>query len=656
MTNKNSYSAKDIKVLKGLEPVRKRPGMYTRTENPNHIIQEVVDNAQDEALGGHATAITVEQHEDGSISVEDDGRGIPTDIHPDEGVPVIEVIFTSLHSGAKFDKSDDNAYGFSGGLHGVGVSVTNALSTRMDVTVWRDGYQHTLTFENGNITVPLKRTKLPVEDKEKHGTRVHAWPDPKYFEHPTLNVPEIERYLRTKGVLLKGTRVTWIRPNRPPTVWEFPGGLPQYLEEQADNDGWVAPVFNVTLAHDGTQPGFARGEGFELAMGFAAEGRSARESYVNLIPTPQGGRHESGLRQGMLDAVRAVADRMGVIPKGIKIEGEDVWARMSFILSVKLMEPDFQGQTKDRLTSEKAQRLVAGLLRDVMELWLNDHPVYAQAIVELVVNEAVSRSKTAAKAERKRGSSAATLPGKLSDCDSKDVERTELFIVEGDSAGGSGKQGRDKSTQAILPIRGKLLNSWETESHKALESETVHDIAVAIGVDPHPGKKAADVDLSRLRYGKVFIMADADVDGSHIQVLLLTLFLRHFPALIEKGIIWIARAPLYRIDAPAKKGTKVPRKFYATNQEELASVRKLLGKEGLNEDKIAVSRFKGLGEMNPEQLWETTMNPDSRSPIQIKMTDQNIATAAFNLMMVKKNANQRREWMEAEGHTVEADV
>lgn len=655
MSNK-TYSAKDVHVLKGLEPVRKRPGMYTRTENPNHIIQEVVDNAQDEVLGGHATIITVEQYEDGSISVEDNGRGIPVDKH-EEGVPAIQVILTSLHSGGKFNKEgEDSAYGFSGGLHGVGVSVTNALSTRLEATVWRDGYEHFIAFENGELVEPLKRKKLPPEEKDRHGTKVHAWPDQSYFEHP-LSINEMERYLRTKGVLLKGARVTWKRYGKEPTVWEFPGGLSQYLEEQSDGENeWVAPLFEAEIYHDGSQAGFRNGEGFELVLAFSPEGRVVRESYVNLIPTIAGGRHESGLKAGMLEAVRSVADRMGVVPKGIKIEAEDIWSRMSFVLSTKMIEVSFANQTKDRMTSEQGQRLVQGLLRDAMELWLNDHPQYATAITEVVISEAQRRSRQSVKTDRKRGNGASTLPGKLTDCMSKDVDRTELFIVEGDSAGGSGKQGRDKETQAILPIRGKILNSWELTSDKAMESEMINDIAVAIGVDPHPGKKASEVDLSQLRYGRIFIMADADVDGAHIQVLLLALFYKHFPGLVETGRIWIARAPLYRIDAPAKKGTKAPRKEYALNTDERDAICKRLLKEGVSEEKIEVSRFKGLGEMNPEQLWETTMNPESRRPIQIKVGDALLATQAFDLMMVKKNSGLRCSWMEKDGHTVEADV
>ena len=1085
MAQKKTYSEQDIAVLKGLEPVQKRPGMYTRIDNPNHIIQEVIDNAQDEALAGHATSISVELQDDGSVIVEDNGRGIPTGMHPTEKKSTIEVVFTHLHAGGKFNKGEGQSYGFTGGLHGVGVSVTNALSDRLEVTVWRDGYEHTLAFEKGVLADPLKKKKLSGDDAKRTGTRVHAWPTVSYFEHPHVQANELERYLRSKAVLLGGARVSWQRPGKPAQEWSFPGGLAQYLEEQAHggamvegesaaatgndeqrwlDNGWIAPPVSFALAYDTTTEAFEKGEGFELSCGWREDGSMVRESYVNLIPTREGGRHETGLRAGLLDAFRKVGDRLGVVPKGVKIEGEDLWGGLSFVLSTKLMDPQFQNQTKDRMTSEKGHRLVLGLLRDAMELWLNDHPNHAKALLEHIVAAAVRRSKQATKTERKKTFGATVLPGKLTDCEEKDINRTELFVVEGDSAGGcqfgenkviladdrrisfidlvkeqaegkrhfgystlddgtvvireflharltkhnaslvkvhydngesdictpdhpyrlrdgsykkaedlksgeslmplyirdspgrieqgklninakyragmrgyvqvmnnatgkwrfahamsdewnqengvysekfngkiyhlhhvdfnkrnndprnllrlthqdhlelhqnyanqgirnpevlarsiatkktdafrkkqsarmqqpetrailseqaiaqwedpaykafmtaawkkfydsnedyrnknnqtldeaqraywadpanraaqsettrqyfelnpeardrhsqlaieqwadpnlrewraketakqwglpgfrearaaamekqyyahtmtamravydelgrfdddrykatkptkmamkverfverffdgnrtamleavanynhkvvrvehlteradvyditvpgthnyalasgvfvhnSGKQGRDKSTQAILPIRGKLLNTWEVDTHKALESETVHDIATAIGVDPHPGDPD-NADLSRLRYGRIFIMADADVDGSHIQVLLLTLFQKHFPALVAKGHIWIARAPLFRVDAPAKKGEKTPRKIYALNEDELKATRKALNKEGIPDDKILVSRFKGLGEMNPEQLWETTMNPDSRRPVRIKM-------------------------------------
>lgn len=656
-SKQKSYDESAIGVLKGLEPVQHRPGMYTRTESPNHIMQEVADNAFDEAQGGHANRVQVELHEDGSVSLEDNGRGIPVGMHPTEKRPTVEVVFTILHAGGKFNKGGDSAYKFTGGLHGVGVSVTNALSERMEVTVWRDGYEHRLVFSHGNVIEPLTKKKLPAEDKGKTGTRVHAWPAAKYFESATLHVNEFERFLRSKAVLLPGVEVSWDRPGRPTTTWCFPGGVTQYLEEQIeDAESWVAPRYEVDLHYEKDEGGFDEGEGFKLALGFTNEGRTVRESYVNLIPTPNGGRHENGLRAGLFEAVRAVADRAGAIPKGVKLEADDIWARASFVLSTQLGDPQFQNQTKDKMTSEKGQRLVQGLLRDNFELWLGDNAAAASAIIELAVSEAVRRSKSAVKAERKKGSGASVLPGKLADCESKDVNNTELFLVEGDSAGGSSKQGRNRTTQAILPLRGKLLNTWDKDSRVALDSETIHNIASAIGIDPHMGRHADDVDLSKLRYGKVFIMADADVDGQHIQVLLLTLFWRHFPALIEKGYIWIAQAPLFRLDGPAKKGSKSgPRKFYALDEQELEGFKKMLAKEGVSENQMSVTRFKGLGEMNAEQLGETTMNPDGRRSIRIEVSDAVKVSEAFDLMMGSKNAKPRRDWMEAEGGTVDID-
>ena len=658
---KKKYDEQDIDVLKGLEPVQHRPGMYTRTENPNHIIQEVIDNAQDEALAGFASAITVELHEDGSISVEDNGRGIPVGKHPKEGKPVIEVVFTILHAGGKFRKGEGQTYGFTGGLHGVGVSVTNALSDKLEVTVFREGYQHQLTFEKGAVTVPLSKKKLSKEDADKTGTCVRAWPTAKYFESSKIDINELERYLRSKAVLLKGTVVTYKRPNHEPKVWSFPDGLAQYLQEQVagSESEWIAPVFTTEKFYETSTDSFDQGEGFELAIGWAYQGRGNKESYVNLIPTRDGGRHETGMKVGLLEAFRAVGERLGMFPKGIRIENEDVLSSMSYVLSVKLLDPQFQNQTKDKMTSEKGQRLVAGLLRDEMELWLNDHPQHAKNLLDGMVASAISRSKTGAKTERKRTVGAAMLPGKLSDCQSKDVKSTELFLVEGDSAGGSSKEGRDRVNQAILPLRGKILNTWDVEAHVAMASEMISNIATAVGVDPHTRQNMASADLTKLRYGKVFIMADADVDGQHIQVLLLTLFLRHFPALLANGHIWIAQPPLYRVDAPSKKGSKSgPRKMYALDEDELNEVTSMLDKEGIRKKEgdmtsgYSITRFKGLGEMNAEQLGETTMNAENRHAIKIVLNDAEQALKQFELMMGKK-ADPRREWMEREGSTVD---
>jgi topoisomerase-4 subunit B len=655
---KANYSAQDIGVLKGLEPVQHRPGMYTRTENPNHIMQEVADNGFDEVLAGHADLIAVELREDGSVIIEDNGRGIPVDMHPTEKRPAVEVIFTALHSGGKFDKGAGSAYGFTGGLHGVGVSVTNALSKRMEVTIWRDGKEHKLAFEHGAVVEPLTSTKLPADQKDKKGTRIQAWPEAKYFEHPALAANEFERFLRSKSVLLKGAEVQWTRPGRPTTSWQFAGGMAQYLEEAAEDDeSWVAPRFSCDLHHAEDKEGYDAGEGFDLALGFLAQGRVPRESYVNLIPTPAGGRHETGLKAGLFEAIKQVAERAGNwIPKGLVIEADDVWSRAAFVLSVKLRDPQFQNQTKDKMTSAKGHTLVQKLVQDAFELWLNDHADHAKSIVDLCVAEAARRQKDN-KVERKRLSGGAVLPGKLSDCESKDSSITELFLVEGDSAGGSSKQGRERSFQAILPLRGKLLNTWEVTSSVAMESETISNIAIAVGVDPHDLEDIDKVDLSRLRYGKVVILADADVDGQHIQVLLLTLFLKHFPALIAKGHIWIAQPPLYRIDAPAKRGQKTgPRKFYILDDKEMDITKKQLAKEGIQDSQLSVVRFKGLGEMNSNQLWETTLNPEERRMLRVTMDKAGQVHADFDLLMGKKNAKPRREWMERDGHTVDVSV
>lgn len=653
---KTNYDASDISVLEGLDPVRRRPGMYTHTESTNHIFQEVVDNAFDEVMAGHASRVAVEFHEDGSVSVEDDGRGIPVGLHPTKKRPAVELIFTVLHSGGKFDNGEKSVYKFSGGLHGVGVSVTNALSRRMEVTVWREGQEHRIVFADGEVVEKLTSKKLPPAEKGRTGTRIHAWPNEKYFDKG-LAVAAFERFLRSKAILLKGSEVVWTRPDRAPVTWKFENGLAQYLEEEIeDAEAWVAPRFKADLHYQEDTGGFKAGEGVELVVGFISSGQSIRESYVNLIHTSLGGRHETGLRTGLFEATKAVAERMKLVPSGVRLEPEDLMGRACFVLSVLLGDPAFAGQTKERLSSPQAHRLVEGLVRDAFELWLNDHPDHARAIVEMAVSEAIRRSKTTAKVDRKKGSSGSVLPGKLADCENKDPRETELFLVEGDSAGGSSKQGRDRNFQAILPLRGKLLNTWEVDAHKLLDSDTIYNVAVAVGVDPHGGKRADEVDMSRLRYHKVVVLSDADVDGLHIQVLLSTLFYRHFPALIERGHVWIAQPPLFRIDAPPKKGSKGQRKIYALDEKELAAVRKQMEKEGIGEDRYQVFRFKGLGEMNPAQLWETTLDPESRHMVKVSVHDAAASNEMFDLMMGKKNAQARREWMERDGASVEVDV
>ena len=657
-TNPSDYSESSIRVLKGLEPVKQRPGMYTRTENPLHIIQEVIDNASDEALGGHCKHIVVTQNIDGSISVEDDGRGIPVGIHPEEGIPTVEIVFTRLHAGGKFDKGSGGAYAFSGGLHGVGVSVTNALSTRLDITVWREGGVHTLSFADGDLIVPLASRPITREDK-KAGTRVTAWPNPKYFDSAAISQPELQRLLRSKAVLLPGVKVTLVNGKTGESqTWQYEQGLRGYLIEclaQATNTEPLIPLFEGEQYAGADAEGFAEGEGAAWVVAWTEDGNVVRESYVNLIPTSAGGTHESGLREGLFGAVKSFVELHSLLPKGVKLLPEDVFARVSFVLSAKVLDPQFQGQIKERLNSRDAVRLVSTFVRPPLELWLNEHVDYGKKLADLVIKQAQTRLRSAQKIEKKKSSGVAVLPGKLTDCESNDITRNEIFLVEGDSAGGSAKMGRDKEFQAILPLRGKVLNAWETERDRLFANNEIHDIAVAIGVDPHG--KLDTPDLSNLRYGRICILSDADVDGSHIQVLLLTLFFKHFPKLIDHGHICIARPPLYRVDAPAR-GKKQAQKMYALDAGELEAIEDKLRKEGIKDGAWGISRFKGLGEMNAEQLWETTMNPDTRRLLPVALGDYDRATseARFTMLMGKGEASARRAWIEEHGNEAEADI
>jgi len=650
------YDESSVRVLKGLEPVKERPGMYTRTTDPTHICQEVIDNAADEALGGFARKIAVTVHQDGSLTVEDDGRGIPVGLHPQEGVPVVELVFTRLHAGGKFNKKDGGAYAFSGGLHGVGVSVTNALSTRLEVEVKREGGVHRLVFAGGDVIEPLAR----VGDcgPRTSGTRVRVWPDGKYFESPRYSMPELERLLRAKAVLLPGVAVTLTieRPSGDEVkVWQYPEGLKSYLAELCGDDEPIAPLFagEAYIGEDHEQ--FAKGEGAQWAMAWFEDGASG-ESYVNLIPTPSGGTHEAGLRAGVFEAVKSFVDHHNLLPRGVKLMAEDVWSRVRFVLSARVLDPQFQGQTKDKLTSRDALKLVSGLARDPVELWLNQHVEAGKKIAELAIRQAQSRLKSVKKVEKKKGSGVAVLPGKLTDCESEDIERNELFLVEGDSAGGSAKLARDKEYQAILPLRGKVLNSWETDKDQLFSNAEIHDISVAIGVDPHGVDDTPD--LSGLRYGKIAILSDADVDGSHIQVLLLTLFFRHFPKLIEQGHIYIAQPPLFRVDVPGQGKNRPPRKLYALDDGEMDAILDRLRSEGVKESAWSISRFKGLGEMNPEQLKDTTMNPDTRrlSRVQVRPGAMQTTRDMFIMLMGKGEASSRRSWMEAKGNEAEVDI
>ena len=648
-----SYTAESIAVLKGLEPVRHRPGMYTRTDCPLHIIQEAIDNAADEALGGFCKRITVTLHADGSVSVEDDGRGIPVEIHPVEQVPTVEVVFTRLHAGGKFNKDDgSSAYRFSGGLHGVGVSVTNALSTRLEVEVVRDGGRFRMAFSGGNVIEPLER--IADAPKRASGTRLRIWPDAQFFDAPHIPQGELERRLRSKAVLLPGLEISLRIENGATTTWRFADGMRQYLAEQLDGE-LAAPIFAGEKYAAAGDENFPAGAGAAWALCWTAEGGLARESYVNLIPTPAGGTHETGLRQAAFDAVKSFAEHHALLPKGIKLAADDVFARISFVLAARVLDPSFQGQTKERLTSRDAVALVARMLRDPLELWLNEHPDAAKKIAELAIKAAQARTRAGQKVEKKKQSAVAILPGKLSDCQSEDLERNELFLVEGDSAGGSAKSGRDKEVQAILPLRGKVLNTWEVDPGSLFANREVHDIAVALGIDPHP-PEAPDGVLDNLRYGKVVIMTDADVDGSHIRVLLCTLFYRHFPKLVERGHLYFAQPPLYRLDVPGQGKNRPPRKLYALDDAEREATLDRLRLEGVKPEAVVLSRFKGLGEMNPEQLWETTMSPDTRRLMRVRLPAAHDALPVMNMLMAKNESAGRRAWMEANGALIDAEI
>ena len=651
--SKKQYDESSIRVLKGLEPVRQRPGMYTRTENPLHIVQEVIDNAADEALAGHARTILVTQHLDGSVSVADDGRGIPVGPHPEEKIPVVEIVYTRLHAGGKFDKSSGGAYAFSGGLHGVGVSVTNALSTRLEVNVWRDGGQWAIAFEGGERVSPLK--KIGGSDGAT-GTRVQVWPDAKYFDDKGIPLAELARSLKARAVLLPGvTTSLFIEKTGQRQDWRYDGGLESYLMESIEQSDLVVPIWAQEGYIGSGDDTFAEGEGGQWVVAFTAEGNVVRESFVNLIPTSAGGTHEAGLREGVFQAVKAFIEQHSLLPKGVKLLPEDAFSRVNFVLSAKVLDPQFQGQTKEKLTSRDALRLIASQVRGPLELWLNRDVESGKKIAELVIRAAQSRQRSAQKVEKKKSSGVAVLPGKLTDCESTDIARNEIFLVEGDSAGGSAKMGRDKESQAILPLRGKVLNTWEAERDRLFANAEVHDIAVALGIDPHGASDT--VDWSSLRYGKVCILSDADVDGAHIQVLLLTLFFKHFPQLIDRGHVYVAQPPLFRVDVEAR-AKKPARKLYALDEGELTHILDKLKQEGLKESAWSISRFKGLGEMSAEQLWETTLNPDTRRLMPISLGALNVVQTSerFNLLMGRGEASSRRQWLEERGHEVEVDV
>lgn len=645
-----SYSESSIRILKGLEPVKLRPGQFTRTDCPLHIVQEVLDNAVDEAIGGYAKEISIHMFADGSVGIRDTGRGIPVGLHPEEQIPVVQAIFTVLYSGGKFDKSSGGAYSYAGGLHGVGVSVTNALSESLVAEVTRDGWTWRIGFADGDVCEPLHK----VERAEGSGTFVRVRPNPKYFDDPTIPVGELRELLRSKAVLLPGLTARLVDGRTEPTkeeVFCYADGMAGYLAELGGEP--LVPVLTGEGYADSSDSAFAEGEGASWAFSWYERADGAGRSFVNLIPTPAHGTHVTGLRAALFGAVRAYIEHHGLLPKGLKLTADDAFKQVRFVVSARMLEPSFDNQTKDRLNSRDGVALVERMARPFMEAWLNRNPSAARVVADLVIQAASARQRAATKVERRRSSSVVMLPGKLADCESQVPADIELFLVEGDSAGGSAKQGRLKDNQAILPLRGKGLNSWEQTTEKAFANKEIHDISVALGVPLH--QRGDTVDLAKLRYGKVCILSDADVDGFHIQVLLLTLFYRHFPALVDAGHIYVARPPLYRIDAEPVGKKKPARKVYAMDEAELAMWRDRLTKEGYKE--LQVGRFKGLGEMNPVELWDTTLNPDTRRLLQVQLPADGPAGTdpMFECLMDKSKAGWRRAWLERRGNEIDGD-
>lgn len=626
----SSYNAKDIEVLNGLEPVRRRPGMYTDTSRPNHLGQEVIDNSIDEAISGHAKHIEVILYEDQSLEVIDDGRGMPVDIHPEEGVPAIELLLCRLHAGGKFS---NKSYLFSGGLHGVGVSVVNALSKRVEVTVRRGGQIHDIVFESGNKITDLHVTGTC--SKRDTGTRLRFWPDEQFFDSAKFSVSRLMHILKAKAVLCPGIEVSFKnRINHTEKFWCYENGLSDYLLESVSGYPLLPDVpFSGSYSGDS--------EMVDWALSWLPEGGELlTESYVNLIPTVQGGTHVNGLRQGLLDAMREFCEFRNLLPRGIKLTADDIWERCAYVLSLKMKDPQFAGQIKERLSSRQSASFVSAIVKDAFSLWLNQHVQVAEVLAEFVILSAQKRLRASKKVIRKKLTSGPALPGKLADCASQDLHRTELFLVEGDSAGGSAKQARDREFQAIMPLKGKILNTWEISSDEILGSQEIHDISVAIGMDPDSD------DLTQLRYGKICILADADSDGLHIATLLCALFMQHFPRVIQAGHVYVAMPPLYRIDV----GKEV---FYALDSEEKDMI---LDKIKDKKAKPNVQRFKGLGEMNPLQLRETTMDPNTRRLVQLTLDDPVKTRKLMDMLLAKKRADDRREWLQEKGDQISLDL
>ncbi len=625
----NNYTAENIEVLSGLEPVRKRPGMYTDTQRPNHLAQEVIDNSVDEALAGHAKIIKVTLRKDGAVEVEDDGRGMPVDLHPQLKKPGVEVILSTLHAGGKFSNKN---YQFSGGLHGVGVSVVCALSKKLEVFVKRDGQLHRIEFADGEKTKDLE--VIDTVGKRNTGTIIRFWPNEKYFDSPNISVSRLRHLLRAKAVLCPGLEVTLIDEKAGETeTWQYADGLTEYLLDatrgwdRIPTDPFVGAMSAETEAADWA------------VLWLPDAGELVTESYVNLIPTAQGGTHVNGLRSGLLDAMREFCELRNLLPRGVKLSAEDIWDRACYVLSIKMQDPQFAGQTKERLSSRQTAAFVSGIVKDAFSLWLNQHTDEAERLAELCINNAQKRMRAAKKVVRKKVTAGPALPGKLADCASDDPSMTELFLVEGDSAGGSAKQARSREFQAIMPLRGKIMNTWEVDSGEVLGSAEIHDIAVAVGIEP------GSDDLSQLRYGKVCILADADSDGLHIATLICALFVRHFPALVRHGHVFVAMPPLYRLDI----GKEV---YYALDADEKQGIEDRIRAEG-KRGKIQVTRFKGLGEMNPLQLRETTMAPDTRRLVQLEIRGEDDTHQLLDMLLSKKRAGDRKDWLETKGNLAE---
>jgi topoisomerase-4 subunit B len=627
--NAATYDAAAIEVLSGLDPVRKRPGMYTDITRPNHLAQEVIDNSVDEALAGYATTVTVILQTDGSLSVADDGRGMPVDLHPEEGIPGVELILTRLHAGGKFS---DRNYRFAGGLHGVGVSVVNALSSHLEVWVKRNGKEYNMAFAGGDKVSDLE--EVGTVPRRTTGTTLRFWPDPRYFDTPKFSVPRLKHVLRAKAVLCPGLKVVFTDEAAGEQItWHYEDGFTDYLKEA---------LGQMPLLPDPPFVGHVGGEreAADWALAWLPEGSEPiAESYVNLIPTPQGGTHVNGLRGGLTDAVREFCEFRNLAPRGLRIAPEDVWDGCCYVLSVKLQDPQFSGQTKERLSSRECAVFVAGVVKDTLSLWLNQHPETGERIAQLALANAQKRLRASRKVVRKQVTSGPALPGKLTDCAAQDLARTELFLVEGDSAGGSAKQARNREFQAVMPLRGKILNTWEVDSAEVLASQEVHDIAVAIGVDP------GSSELNGLRYGKICILADADSDGLHIATLLCALFVRHFRPLVEAGHIHVAMPPLFRVDV----GKEV---FYALDEAEKQGILDRIAAEK-KKGKVNVTRFKGLGEMNPLQLRETTMDPATRRLVQLSLDASDDTLALMDMLLAKKRAGDRKNWLEEKGNLAE---